>query len=105
MFKFENCELLFCSSGDEALRVAAESPVDVVFSDVRMPEMDGPELLSRIAELYPQTIRYAWTGQTELSQQDRLNELAHQVFTKPCNTETLCEIIQTAMELVDRRQN
>lgn len=98
MMKMDNCELVFCNSGQEALDKAAEKPPTIIFSDVRMPEIDGPELLTRIAALYPDTVRYAWTGQTEESQQECVNAIAHKVFTKPCNTETICDTITESLQ-------
>ena len=100
MTKMNQCELVFCSGGQEALDKAAERKPAIIFSDVRMPEIDGPELLTRIAELYPETIRFAWTGQTDASQEDRINAVAHKVFTKPCNTETLCDTIEKWLKSV-----
>lgn len=41
------------SSGDEALRVCAENPPDVILMDMLMPGMDGPTATRRISELYP----------------------------------------------------
>lgn len=96
--RLTECELVFCQSGKEALERAAETVPSIVFSDVRMPEMDGPELLQRIAEQYPDTLRYAWTGQVEASQQDRVNSVAHEVFTKPCSTESLCHTITESLK-------
>jgi len=39
--------------GEEALATLASDPVDVVLSDIRMPEMDGLELLDRIQASHP----------------------------------------------------
>ena len=77
----------------------AENPADVVLSDLRMPEMDGAELLDRIAELYPHTIRLAWTGQSEVSQLNRVFQSAHQIFSKPCPTETLIKLVADAIDV------
>ena len=52
----------FADSGKKALEIMANTPVDVVVSDMRMPEMTGVELLSQVAELYPETIRIVLTG-------------------------------------------
>ena len=43
------------ASGIEALEIIQErgSPVDLVVSDVVMPEMDGPTLLGELRKLYP----------------------------------------------------
>ncbi len=42
-----------CTDGKEALAYIAEHPVHVVFTDIRMPEMDGLELAKHIFFDYP----------------------------------------------------
>lgn len=95
--KLPDCDLLFFEKATEALNSMAESPADVVLSDLRMPEMDGAELLAQIAELYPDTVRLAWTGQSEVDQLNRVFESAHQIFSKPCPTEALLAIVTEAI--------
>jgi two-component system, cell cycle sensor histidine kinase and response regulator CckA len=43
-------------SGEEALEVLEEidGKVDLIISDVVMPEMDGPTLLTHVRKLYPE---------------------------------------------------
>ncbi|HCA78133.1 MAG TPA: Fis family transcriptional regulator, partial [Bacteroidetes bacterium] len=41
VLEFESYEVLFAESGQEALRVLAQSPVDLVMLDVKMAGMDG----------------------------------------------------------------
>ena len=41
----------------KALEAMARKPFDVVVSDMMMPGMDGAELLMRVAQKYPQTVR------------------------------------------------
>lgn len=96
--KLPDCELLFFEKASEALESMAGEPADVVLSDLRMPEMDGAELLSKVADLYPDTVRLAWTGQSEITQLNRVFETAHQVFSKPCPTDTLLEKVTAAIE-------
>lgn len=60
-----NAECVFVTSGDEALKLAQLEPFDVVVSDMRMPSMDGTQLLGRIAELYPECIRIVLSGYSE----------------------------------------
>ena len=57
IFMEENYSLLTALSGPEALELLKKEPVHVVISDHRMPGMTGTELLLKIKELYPQTIR------------------------------------------------
>ncbi|SDE07441.1 Helix-turn-helix domain-containing protein [Paenibacillus sp. UNCCL117] len=42
-----------CSNGKEALAVCAVEPVDVVITDIKMPVMDGIELIRRLKEEFP----------------------------------------------------
>jgi DNA-binding NtrC family response regulator len=53
------------SSPRSALAHAESSPVDLVLSDLCMPELDGIDLLSRIAELHPLAPRILLTGRAE----------------------------------------
>lgn len=46
----EGYEVDTAASGEEALRLLAERPYDLVTVDIKMPGMDGLELLSRIRE-------------------------------------------------------
>lgn len=43
-------EMVFTSSGEEALRLADERHFDVVVADMRMPGINGAELLGRLSE-------------------------------------------------------
>ena len=46
---------LVAASGKEALDILTERPIDVVVSDLFMPEMDGYQVLKRVRVLHPQT--------------------------------------------------
>lgn len=51
----EGYEVLQAENGKEAYALAIKSPVDIVLTDIRMPEMDGLELLDRLKQLAPET--------------------------------------------------
>ncbi len=53
---------LFALSGMEALEIMASRPVQVIITDMRMPEMTGLELLQEVRRLYPETIRMVLSG-------------------------------------------
>ncbi len=52
--------------GEQALRVLAEEPVDLVISDMRMPGMDGLQLLEKLHAQWPQTVRILLTGHADI---------------------------------------
>src|SRR5579859_7823846 len=55
----------FQSSGPAALEALAKRPADVVVSDMKMPGMDGWELLREVKRLYPQSVRLVLSGYAE----------------------------------------
>ncbi|RLE70850.1 MAG: hypothetical protein DRJ43_01110 [Thermoprotei archaeon] len=65
------------SSGEEALRMIEEEVYDLVFVDLRLPGMDGIELIRRINELSPgtQTIAMTSYGLIEIESVSRLMKL------------------------------
>jgi len=54
--------ILTASSGQEALDIINKSPVDVIVSDLKMPNMDGNQLLEQVAKMSPETVRIVLTG-------------------------------------------
>lgn len=82
------------AAGLEALRV--DGPFDVVVSDMRMPQMNGAEFLSRAREGWPDTVRILLTGYADTSSAIRaVNE--GQIFrflTKPCRPPELAAAIR-----------
>ena len=50
-------DMRFAPSGKDALRMLEAKPANIVVSDMKMPGMDGADLLSEVKRLYPDTIR------------------------------------------------
>ena len=61
-----DAHILTANSGREALDIIEQSPVDVIVTDMRMPEMDGNELLTQVAKLTPETVRIVLTGYADM---------------------------------------
>lgn len=89
----------FVTSGQEALELLNESPMDVVVSDMRMPQMDGAALLSEVQRLHGDAIRIVLSGHAELEEAMRVMPVAHQFLTKPCDANQLEDIIDRACNL------
>jgi HD-like signal output (HDOD) protein len=90
----ESWNMSFVSSGPAALEALAQQGRDVVVSDMRMPGMDGAELLGRIRELYPRTARVILSGQASHQDLIRARPVAQQILSKPCERAVLCETIE-----------
>jgi response regulator RpfG family c-di-GMP phosphodiesterase len=77
--------LHMANSAHQAFEILAQQPIDVVLSDHRMPEQTGTEFLSKVKQLYPQTVRLMLSGYTEVrSVTDAINEGAiYKFLTKP----------------------
>lgn len=84
----------FATGGPEALHELARSPYDVIVSDMRMPGMDGAQLLEEVRERYPHMARFILSGQTGEDGIVRLMPVAHQLLTKPCDAGALERSVQ-----------
>ena len=92
-------DLGFADSGQAALTVMEDDPYDVVVSDMRMPGMDGAQLLDEIKKRFPGAARIILSGQTGREAFVRGGKSAHRFLTKPCETETLKENIASILSL------
>lgn len=91
----------FAGSGAEALQMLEAEPADVVVTDMKMPGMNGVELLTEIKERHPGTIRIILSGHADLDSSMRSTLVSHQFISKPCEAETLRSTIKRSCELTD----
>jgi len=89
-------EMEFCESGPIALAQMAVSPVDVIVSDMRMPGMNGAELLTRVMELYPRTVRLILSGHADHELILKCVGSTHQFLAKPCDPEAIKATVRRA---------
>lgn len=92
-------DMVTAGSGAAALALVATSPVDVVVSDMRMPGMDGAELLTRVKALSPRTIRIILSGQSEREASLRRVGPCHHYLAKPCDFQRIVTLITRSWEL------
>jgi len=90
------------TSGSAALeKLKSDGPFAVIVSDMRMPGMDGVQLLSQVKDAYPDTVRLMLTGNAD---QETATEAVNkgQIFkflNKPCSTANLV----TSLALAQRQ--
>lgn len=93
-------ELIYADSSEKALKIVSKDLIDVVVSDMKMPGMNGAELLSKIAELQPHTYRVVLTGYSDLeSIRQAVNKGgAQRVLNKPWDNDELIAVMEEGTE-------
>jgi two-component system sensor histidine kinase/response regulator len=92
-------EVLRASSGEEAIAVLEQGPVDIIVTDQKMPRMTGVQLLEKILDAYPQLVKVLVSGYTDVPDIQRAVERCHihQYVVKPVDSERLREAVREAM--------
>ena len=67
LFRPEGYQIITATSAKEGLEILALGGVDLVISDMRMPEMDGAHFLEIVSEQWPDVIRILLTGYADIS--------------------------------------
>ncbi|MDX1907216.1 MAG: histidine kinase [Bacteroidia bacterium] len=93
-------QVITASSGAEGLRLLATSPVAVVVTDQRMPEMTGVEFLEQLQAAYPDTIRIVMTGYADIQAIiDAINKgHIYYYIAKPWKYESLRPVLANALD-------
>jgi CheY-like chemotaxis protein/anti-sigma regulatory factor (Ser/Thr protein kinase) len=93
------CRIDGVFDGKEALACLESTPYDLVITDVRMPGLDGLELLQRIHELRPTTRVMVMTAQNTPENVVRsIRDRAFTYFSKPFATAAVIEMVTRALE-------
>ena len=91
-------QIVTAGNGKEALAVLAGQPIDLVVTDLKMPEMDGFELVSRMSRLRNSVPIIAMTAFGTPEMEDRLMNLgAFQYIEKPVDFELLLQKIKDGL--------
>jgi len=99
MVALEGLEVRALAGGREALAILAEEPFDVVILDLRMPDMNGLQVLTEIKKLRPETEVIILTGHASLdAAMDIIRLGGYDYLLKPCPLEDLMLKIDAAWE-------
>lgn len=91
---------LLANGGQEALQILENDAVDVIVSDMRMPEMTGAEFLQQAAERWPDTLRILLTGYSDIESAIKAINDGHiyRYINKPWDDNDLKLVIRQAVE-------
>jgi HD-like signal output (HDOD) protein/CheY-like chemotaxis protein len=98
-------DMVFAGSGPEALETMAARPFDIVVTDMRMPGMDGAQLLLEVRRRHPDAIRFVLSGQSDEESVYRSIGISHQYLSKPCEGDVLVGRIDRALALRQHFRN
>ena len=101
----ESWEMNFVSSADAALQALEKDRYDAVVTDMRMPGMDGAQLLEQIKQRYPDVVRMILSGQSSREAIYRSIAPAHQFLSKPCDPQELMARLGQAFAMRDLLAN
>jgi len=98
-------DMQFVDSAELALSILHDKPFDVVISDMRMPKMDGAQLLELVKQRHPDVIRMVLSGQSSRASVLRSLAPAHQFLSKPCDPQELVARLEQAFAMRDLLSN
>lgn len=108
IFRQENYQIHIANNAQEALTLLAQQPCQLVVSDFKMPGMSGGDLLIKVKELYPDTIRIMLTGHADTNAVMAAIKLGavYKFILKPWNDDDLRVTVALALEQFDlQRRN
>ena len=92
-------KVLRAGSGYEAIEVIKKNPVDIVLSDVRMPQGSGVDLLNWIHSVNPDyPVVVFVSGHTDIKEEAAIQAGAHSVIAKPFKSKALFEVIEKIIQ-------
>lgn len=86
-------EVKYALGGEEAIEIIKTFPADFIITDMKMPVINGAEVLRQVNEIRPSAVRIVLSGFADTELGIEACYYAHQWFNKPCELEELIEQI------------
>ena len=100
VLEYEGHEVRAAEDGHEGLRIAGEFNPDVIFLDVKMPGMDGLDVLDELRENDPSTLVIMISGHGTIDTAvEATRKGAYDFLEKPLDTDRLLVTLRRALEL------
>ncbi|MBU2708655.1 response regulator [Zooshikella marina] len=101
LFRKSDYDCSFANSGQEGLTILEEKPIDLIVSDMRMPQMSGAEFLATVKERWPNTIRMLLTGHSDIGATiEALNKGGiYRYISKPWDDDEFKQIIEEGLRI------
>ena len=89
----DNMNILQAENGEEAISIAMNHPLDIIFMDSRMPVMNGIDAAKRIKLSYPNLPIIALTGESGHDEIQRISQVMDGYLTKPISKPQLIQTL------------
>lgn len=97
----QDWDMAFVEGAAAALEALRQQRYDAIITDMRMPVMDGAQLLEEVKKLHPEVVRLVLSGQSSSDALLRSIAPAHQYLTKPCDPQELKARLSEAFSMRD----
>ena len=88
-------ETVFAATGAEALQHLGRDPVDILVSDMQLPDMSGAELFHEVRGIEPGTVRIALADHATAEWEEKAEGDLHRLFVKPVSAAFLQGVIES----------
>ena len=88
-------EVILAQTGSEALQVLGRDQVDIVISALKLPDMEGAELIHRVRELQPGAVRIALADPVLAEWTEQVEGDLHRLFIKPLEPDFLIGAVES----------
>src|SRR5687768_4407972 len=92
-------EVYTVSSGEDGLQFLKRTPVDIVISDLVMPEMNGQEFMTAVAREHPESMRIVISAHEDQLTVAQCLMFGHRYFSKPFDLKNLASILKRICRL------
>jgi putative nucleotidyltransferase with HDIG domain len=92
-------DMSFAEGGEQALAALAEQEFDAIVTDMRMPGIDGAQLLTIVRDKYPKIARLVLSGQADSDAVLRSAGPAHRFLAKPCSMDELVAAVDSVSSI------
>jgi putative nucleotidyltransferase with HDIG domain len=91
--------MLTASTGVEGLELLKDNPIDIVVSDLAMPEMNGADFMTNVMRWHPESMRIVISGHADQLTVAQCLMFGHRYFHKPFDIKTLTSVLRRICEL------
>lgn len=96
-------EVTMASSGQEALEILRTTPMDILFTDIRMPSGDGLWLANQTREIDPNIVLIFFSAYSDFDYARQAIGLgAFRYLLKPIDITEFLQVMQSAIEMVEK---